>query len=111
MTEISTEDGIIEITVDDEYIDRRKYENILEEFRSQIEQHGKIKVIEVVEQFPDFDPTLLWDDLKELRQEQELSQSELAEELGVSAGTISNWERGKGSPSEEAVEKMQGINS
>ena len=64
MTEITTDNGIIEITVDDEHIDQDKYDNILEEFRSQIEQHGKIKVIEVVEQFPDFDPALLWDDLK-----------------------------------------------
>jgi DNA-binding transcriptional regulator YiaG len=47
------------------------------------------------------------EDLKELRQDQGLSQSELAEVLGVSAGTISNWERGKGSPSEGAVEKLR----
>jgi DNA-binding transcriptional regulator YiaG len=49
------------------------------------------------------------EDLKELRKDKDLSQSELAEKLGVSAGTISNWERGKGSVSETAREKLKNL--
>jgi DNA-binding transcriptional regulator YiaG len=55
----------------------------------------------------DKEETLSGDDIKDLRQEKNLSQSDLAEQLDVSAATVSNWERGKGSPSEEAVEKLQ----
>lgn len=55
----------------------------------------------------DEDVTFSAEDLKELREEKDLSQSELADELGVSAGTISNWERGKGSVSESALENIK----
>ena len=61
--QVDREHGIVEITVDDKYIDQEAFENMIDEFRSLIEEHGKIKVIEVVEQFPDFDPRLLLDDL------------------------------------------------
>jgi DNA-binding transcriptional regulator YiaG len=39
--------------------------------------------------------------LREARIRVGLSQGELAEKLGVAQPTISNWERGKGEPSEE----------
>jgi len=36
--------------------------------------------------------------LKDLRKEKELTQEQLAEELGVSGRTISRWETGKNMP-------------
>ena len=63
-TNIDHEHGIIELTVDDAYIDQDTFEEMIEQFQSLIEEHGTIKVIEVVEQFPDFDPRVLWNDLK-----------------------------------------------
>ncbi len=49
------------------------------------------------------------EDLKTFRDEHDLSQAELADELGVSAGTISNWERGKGTVSDSAREKLKDL--
>lgn len=66
MTKV-TEDraqGIIELTVDDEYIDREHFDQLLDTFQSMIDESESIRVIEVVEKFPEFDPALLWDDLK-----------------------------------------------
>ena len=37
--------------------------------------------------------------LKELRAEKELSQTELAERLGVAVSTYANWEQGRRAPS------------
>ena len=66
MTDVNVdrEHGIIELTVDDEYVDQEMFAEMIETFRSAIEEHGTIKVIEVVEQFPDFDPRVLWEDLQ-----------------------------------------------
>ena len=61
--QVDREHGIVEITVDDEYIDQEAFEEMIDKFRSLIDEHGRIKVIEVVKQFPDFDPGLLLDDL------------------------------------------------
>jgi transcriptional regulator with XRE-family HTH domain len=36
--------------------------------------------------------------LRELREERDLSQFELAVKTGVTPGTIANWERGKSEP-------------
>lgn len=44
--------------------------------------------------------------MKELRQEQKLSQTELAKILGVSQRVISNWERGEREPDFEMLEKI-----
>lgn len=44
--------------------------------------------------------------IKELRKSRKMSQEALAEELGVSKQTISNWEVGRKSPRMKAVKKM-----
>lgn len=44
--------------------------------------------------------------LKELRLEKNLSQNELAEKLGVSQKSISNWETGVREADFETLEKM-----
>ena len=41
--------------------------------------------------------------LKELREEKNLSMSELAKKIGVSANTISRWESGKRKPNIDAL--------
>ncbi|GHV98557.1 hypothetical protein lacNasYZ03_01490 [Lactobacillus nasalidis] len=47
--------------------------------------------------------------LRALRRRRGMSQQELAEELGVSKQTISNWEVGRKVPRMKAVEKMAGV--
>ena len=44
--------------------------------------------------------------LKELRQELGLTQSELAERLGVSLGAVKHWEQGKGEPNGATLAAM-----
>ncbi len=44
--------------------------------------------------------------LKELRRIRNLSQSDLAKEIGVSTNTISHYEGGKTTPSEKVIEKI-----
>lgn len=44
--------------------------------------------------------------LKELRSEKELSQTQLAKELGVSQRSVSNWETGVRQPDFETLEKL-----
>lgn len=44
--------------------------------------------------------------LKELREKMGLSQRDLAEEIGVSQGTIGNWESGTREPNFETVRKL-----
>jgi transcriptional regulator with XRE-family HTH domain len=48
-------------------------------------------------------------DLREARIRAGLSQGELAEKLGVAQPTVSNWERGKGSPSEEQENILKSV--
>lgn len=57
----------------------------------------------------DEEDSMSGDEIKELREQKDLSQSELAEQLDVSAGTVSNWERGESRPSEEVVEQLQDV--
>jgi DNA-binding transcriptional regulator YiaG len=47
------------------------------------------------------------DSVRELRNELGLSQADLADEIGVSAGTISNWETGRTSPSETRLSEIR----
>ena len=51
----------------------------------------------------------LVDRLKELRKENNMTQSELANMLGMAKGTVAMWEMGKRNPSFEALEKMSEI--
>ena len=44
--------------------------------------------------------------LKELREEAELTQSEVAKELNISAQSVSKWERGEALPSIEFLPKL-----
>ncbi len=44
--------------------------------------------------------------LKELREEKELSQQELAEQIGYNQSMISFWERGVNEPTESAIRKI-----
>jgi transcriptional regulator with XRE-family HTH domain len=46
------------------------------------------------------------DRLKELRKENNITQSELANMLDMAKGTVAMWEMGKRNPSFEALEKM-----
>ena len=45
--------------------------------------------------------------IKELREEQNLSQAELAQEVGCSVNTMSAYETGKRTPSEKIVQKIK----
>ena len=47
--------------------------------------------------------------IKELREEKELSQEELAKELGCSSNSISQYETGKRKPSDKIVEKIKQV--
>lgn len=47
--------------------------------------------------------------LKELRKENNMTQSELAKMLDMSTGTVAMWEMGKRNPSFEALEKMSEV--
>ncbi len=47
--------------------------------------------------------------LRELREELELSQSEFADKLDVSAGTVSNWERDINTPGISAIRKIRAL--
>ena len=47
--------------------------------------------------------------IKELRDEKDLSQEELAKEIGCSANSISQYETGKRNPSEKVVQKIREI--
>lgn len=47
--------------------------------------------------------------LKFLRNEKNLTQSEIAEELGVSLATVSSWETGRTQPNLEMLRKLSGI--
>lgn len=49
------------------------------------------------------------DRLKELRRENNITQSELANMLDMAKGTVAMWEMGKRNPSFEALEKMSEI--
>jgi transcriptional regulator with XRE-family HTH domain len=49
------------------------------------------------------------DRLKELRKENNITQSELANMLDMAKGTVAMWEMGKRNPSFEALEKMSEI--
>lgn len=49
------------------------------------------------------------DRLKELRRENNMTQSELANMLDMAKGTVAMWEMGKRNPSFEALEKMSEI--
>ncbi|NLI90547.1 MAG: helix-turn-helix transcriptional regulator [Epulopiscium sp.] len=51
----------------------------------------------------------LVDRLKELRKENNMTQSELANMLGMAKGTVAMWEMGKRNPSFESLEKMSEI--
>ncbi len=53
--------------------------------------------------------TLSGEQIQHLRQKADMSQKELARELGVSGGTISNWERGATHPQRRNVEKLQDL--
>jgi len=44
--------------------------------------------------------------LKELREEKELSQTQLAKEINVNQRTISNWETGVSEPDIQAIKKL-----
>jgi transcriptional regulator with XRE-family HTH domain len=47
--------------------------------------------------------------LREARIKVGLSQKELADKLGLTQPTISNWEKGRGAPSEEQEERLQQV--
>lgn len=44
--------------------------------------------------------------LKELRQEQQLSQQQLANKLGIAVSTYANWEQGRREPSIDDIYKI-----
>lgn len=46
------------------------------------------------------------ENLKQVREEKELTQVELAKKVGVSIATYLNWERGVGKPNDENMEKL-----
>ena len=48
-------------------------------------------------------------DIKELRMKLGWSREKMAAELGVSFGTIRNWESGKNNPSRLAEEKIKDL--
>ncbi len=52
-------------------------------------------------------PEVSPDDIRSFREGLRLTQAELAERLGVSANTISNWEAGRSSPREGNLEKLR----
>lgn len=58
------EQGVIELTVDEESIERDQFNRVLKKFQSCIDEWGSVRMIEVVEQFPKFGSGVLWDDLK-----------------------------------------------
>lgn len=45
--------------------------------------------------------------IKDIRQKADMSQKELAQQLGVSGGTISNWERGSTQPQQRNIDKIR----
>ena len=46
------------------------------------------------------------ENLKQVREEKELTQVELAKKVGVSIATYLNWERGVGKPNDKNMEKL-----
>ena len=48
-------------------------------------------------------------DLKQLRNEKDLSQIEISEIIGVHVNTYILWERGAGKPSPENLEKLKSV--
>ncbi len=66
MTDIRVDQDacVVEITVDDEHIDREQFQEIIDVCSRLIEECGTIRFIEVVDQFPSFDLDVIWDDLK-----------------------------------------------
>lgn len=44
--------------------------------------------------------------LKEVRQEQQLSQKQIADKLGVAVSTYANWEQGRREPSISDIYKL-----
>ncbi len=55
---------VIQITVNDEHIDREQFNEMIDTCTDLIEECGTVRIIERVEQFPRFDLGLIWDDLK-----------------------------------------------
>ncbi len=47
------------------------------------------------------------EEIRSIREELDLSQGEFAEELGVSAGTVSNWERDINKPGPKAIQNIR----
>ncbi len=47
--------------------------------------------------------------LKAKRLEQGLSQKEVAEQVGVSSSTVSNWERGRRLPNDEQKKRLEEV--
>ena len=47
--------------------------------------------------------------IKALRAQKSLTQRQLADKMGVSRGTIINWERGFTSPNQEELDKLHNI--
>lgn len=49
---------------------------------------------------------LIGDNIKRLRKERKITQSELAEKLGVCKATVSSWEIGRTEPNLEKIEEI-----
>ena len=76
---------------------------------AQLQRMNPAEVRDMLGTEPESPKTLSGEQIQNLRREADMSQKELARELGVSGGTISNWERGATHPQQRNVEKLRGL--
>ncbi|MBR0553464.1 STAS/SEC14 domain-containing protein [Stakelama marina] len=55
--------GVIEFTVDGR-ISREQYDAVAAEIESQIAQHGKVNIVEIIRDFEGMEPSLWWRDIR-----------------------------------------------
>ncbi len=61
---VDEQNGIIELEVGEEKISREGFEELVNVLEREIDKHGKVRIIEVVNGFPTMDLSVLWEDLK-----------------------------------------------
>ncbi|MFY9210127.1 MAG: STAS/SEC14 domain-containing protein [Aestuariivita sp.] len=76
------EDALVEIRLDGR-VTREDYEACIDKMQSFIDTHGTVKMVEIIDSFSGFDPSVIWDGMKfDMRNIKHFSHVAVVSDLG-----------------------------